>query len=564
MPRWLNWFQPPQLDDESTTMQARSLHFAQLIALGTATIVGVITIFSHSVENITLVGIAFPIIIASIWLLRSGHLRSASILFMLLVVGLVTLSQINSDEGIHSAATLIYPMFLILASRFLSRRETIIVTLLMLASTGIVAYLEISGTIATLYTINKPKAVVEDIFIISLFIIVSAIASRLTIENLFSSIERANKNEERYRLISDITSDYVFQSTIKPSGTLSNLWVAGAFEKVTGYSPKEFDERGGWRSIVHPEDLSQDDQDLSDLRAKKRIDSRLRIITKQGDICWVRIVARPIWDEQENKLAGIYGAVQNITLQKNAEAEITHLNTSLEKRVEERTADLQAALNELEEFSYTISHDLRAPLRAVSGYAGILLNDHRDTLEELSLRNIKLIETNARRMGVMIDGLLAFLHLNRKTMSKEPIQTEKLVRRAIQFFEPETIGRNIDIQVGELPFCYADADLLAQVFRSLIGNAIKYTRDRDPAILEIGANEQDGRTVYFVRDNGIGFDMQYQSKLFGVFQKLHQVEEFEGEGLSLAIVHRIIQRHGGTIWAEAEVGKGATFYFTLE
>jgi signal transduction histidine kinase len=236
--------------------------------------------------------------------------------------------------------------------------------------------------------------------------------------------------------------------------------------------------------------------------------------------------------------------------------------TDLELRVEQRTAELRAANRELEAFSYSVSHDLRAPLRAIVGFVQILEEDHAATLDATARHHLDRVKLNARRMGQLIDDLLSFSQIGRTTMLRQTIDMQAMATSVAQ----EAIaasGRPVELTVETLPQAYGEAALVNQVFVNLISNAVKFTAKIERPAIVVGVREIDGETVYFVRDNGVGFDERYVEKLFGVFQRLHRPEEFEGTGVGLAIVHRIISRHGGRVWAEGKVGAGATFYFTL-
>jgi light-regulated signal transduction histidine kinase (bacteriophytochrome) len=225
---------------------------------------------------------------------------------------------------------------------------------------------------------------------------------------------------------------------------------------------------------------------------------------------------------------------------------------------------LHAANKELEAFSYSVSHDLRAPLRHIDGYVEMLTKHAGDTLSDKSRRYLKIVSDAAGQMGQLIDDLLAFSRMGRVEMQRTHLNLEPMIQELIADLQSETTARNIVWKHGHLPIVEGDPSMLKQVFVNLLSNAVKYTRRKDPAEIEIGCkSETADEIVVFVRDNGAGFDMKYVDKLFGVFQRLHRAEEFEGTGVGLANVRRVITRHGGRIWAEGAVNNGATFYFSL-
>lgn len=238
------------------------------------------------------------------------------------------------------------------------------------------------------------------------------------------------------------------------------------------------------------------------------------------------------------------------------------------KRAEEELKrvnhELKAQIAELEAFSYAVSHDLRAPLRHVDGFSSILIDEYGKKLDERAQRYLSRIAESSRYLGQLVDDLLAFSRAGRSALKPEPTDTRRLVEEVLEELAPDMEGRRVEVRVGALPMVDADPALLRLVFMNLLSNAVKYSRTRDPARIEIGrAADEDHQVVLFVRDNGVGFDMQYAHKLFGVFQRLHRASEFEGTGIGLANVRRIIQRHGGRVWAESVEDQGASFYFSL-
>lgn len=246
------------------------------------------------------------------------------------------------------------------------------------------------------------------------------------------------------------------------------------------------------------------------------------------------------------------------------EAELRALNLDLENRVRERTAKLETTAAELESFSYSVSHDLRAPLRHVQGYVEMLTTAMEGKLDDRTRRYLSTVTAATREMGQLIDDLLAFSQVGRVELTPRRVSLDSMVTELLRGAKPLIADRQVNWKVSPLPDVSGDASVLKQVFVNLIDNAIKYSRDTKPAEIEIGTEgEEDGRVIFFVRDNGAGFDMRYAQKLFGVFQRLHRAEEFEGTGIGLATVQRIVARHGGRTWAHGEVGRGATFYFTL-
>jgi light-regulated signal transduction histidine kinase (bacteriophytochrome) len=255
---------------------------------------------------------------------------------------------------------------------------------------------------------------------------------------------------------------------------------------------------------------------------------------------------------------------QKVTQRKREQEELRRINETLEQRVLARTAELDSTNKELEAFSYSVAHDLRAPLRHMDGFIRLLKKHSWASLDERNQRYLGIISDSARQMGLLIDDLLAFSRVGRAELQLLPVSLQQLVQEAMQELREETQGRNIAWKISQLPEVMADRSMMRLVMINLLANAVKFTGKRERAEIEVGAssNEADG-IVVFVRDNGVGFDMEYADKLFGVFQRLHPAEEYEGTGIGLANVQRIIHRHKGRTWARGEVDQGATFYFSL-
>ena len=251
-------------------------------------------------------------------------------------------------------------------------------------------------------------------------------------------------------------------------------------------------------------------------------------------------------------------------VQKNGElAKARDELAKLNEQLKDKAAQLEAANKELESFSYSVSHDLRAPLRAISAFSNDLLTEHAPQMQPEGKELLERIVSSGQRMTQIIDDLLRLSQLGRQRLSKQPVNISNLVRAVLDELRTEQARRDIQFHIRDLPDCVADPSLLKQVLINLLSNALKFTRQKAIAVVEVGCSVQSGEEVYFVRDNGAGFNMRYAQNLFGVFQRLHGEHEFEGTGVGLTIVQRIIQRHGGRVWAEGEVDKGATFYFTL-
>jgi PAS domain S-box-containing protein len=271
----------------------------------------------------------------------------------------------------------------------------------------------------------------------------------------------------------------------------------------------------------------------------------------------------PLMDSA-GKAYAVCGISTDITDRKRAEEQVRQLNSELERRVRERTAELEASTRELDAFAYSVSHDLRAPLRSLDGFSQALLEDYSDSVDEMGQHYLRRIQANATRMAQLIDDLLKLSHATRTELRREKVDLAELSREVFANLRDMEVDREVEISIGADLVGTGDPRLVRLVLDNLLANAWKFTGGREHALIEVGSMKQDDQRVFYVRDNGAGFDMRYAAKLFDPFQRLHAATDFEGSGIGLAIVHRIVLRHGGRIWANSSPGEGATFFFTFD
>ncbi len=407
-------------------------------------------------------------------------------------------------------------------------------------------------------------------------------------------LEKIKKDETKLRLVTDYTSDWEYW--VGPDHQF--IYCSTSCEKLSGYAPQEFyDDPKLLDAIVHPDDhtLFQQHRTVADAQRHDQID--FRIVQRDGTIRWIGHTCVPVYNA-ESEFLGTRGSNRDITAHKESEMKIltakeeitklldvteqsrkvllsvvedqkitqerlAALNEELEERVFRRTIDLERANKELEAFSYSVSHDLRAPLRAINGFTKILHDDYRDTLDDDAKELLSDIMTNTKNMSVLIDDLLELSRLSRKELTSDTIDMHRLFRQSFDELIQQDGRSNVRFVLNEIPPAYGDHSLIKQVIVNLLSNALKFTGKTDHPEITVAAVADNGMITYSVADNGAGFDNTYANKLFGVFQRLHRTDEFEGTGVGLAIVKRVIERHGGLTKGESTIGHGAVFYFSL-
>jgi PAS domain S-box-containing protein len=330
--------------------------------------------------------------------------------------------------------------------------------------------------------------------------------------------------------------------------------------RISGIMPSRF---GGtlpeFINVLYPDDraILREAMDTA-CRKREPLAVDFRIIRPDGSVRHLHAQGKVVLDNEARPIR-LAATLQDITERKLADQVILDLNKELQSRMSE----LASANKELEGFSYSVSHDLRAPLRAIDGYSRMLLEDFGPQAQGEARRYLDVIMGNARRMGQLIDDLLSFARMGKKSLETFSIDMNAQVQDTIAELKQQNPDRELDFRTTPLPSTQGDPAMFRQVWTNLLSNAVKYSRGRQPAIIEIGAREEPMETIYYVKDNGVGFEMEFAHKLFGIFQRLHSAKEFEGTGVGLALVQRIIQRHGGRVWADSTVGSGATFLFAL-
>lgn len=385
-------------------------------------------------------------------------------------------------------------------------------------------------------------------------------AHRFALQEIrLQDMEALRESEERFRATFEQAA--VGIAHVAPDGHWTR--VNQRLCDILGYTMEELLQHT-FQDITHPGDLEAERGFERQMLAREisHYAMEKRYIRKDGSIVWTDLTVSLVWDATDTPKYFIW-VIEDISQRKAIQEELDDYREQLEQRVAERTDQLQAAYTDLESFSYSVSHDLRAPLRAIDGFAAILREDYAPQLDDEGKRLFQVVSDNARKMGQLIDDILAFSRAGRLELLVTTLDMNALAEEVWQGLEPQRTGRSIEFRLTALPTAFGDPAAIRQVLQNLLANALKFTRGCEPARIELGGEQVNGESIFYVRDNGAGFDMAYANRLFGLFQRLHGMDEFDGTGVGLAIVKRFVTKHGGRVWAEGKPAEGATFWFTL-
>ncbi len=502
-----------------------------------------------------------PIALALRILLHQGRIRAASWAFLISIsVVAPGLSVFLTGSVALVSVSVVQMTMIVMAGLLLGRREALGFAGVMVISNGLLFVREAQLLPARADSLQGAWVLQAVFYIATSALLARAVA--LTEEAFASAAKEAaerraaeaalRESMERYRLITSVSSDYAFSTEMADGPALRLNWVAGAFEQITGFTFDEYVARGGWRAALHPEDVAQDARDLETLRQNRPIATELRTICKDGSVRWVRVYAHPVWDETNNRLRGIFGAVQDIGARKAAEAER-----------EDLIQELEARNAELERFTYTVSHDLKSPLITIRGFLGHIEQAAVDGNIEAVRADMDRVYKSTARMHQLLDDLLELSRIGRLAKPPESAAFESIVRDALDLTHGQLTARKVMVEVeGPLPEVRGDRDRLVEVVQNLVDNATKFMGEQKEPRITIGARDTAAGRAFFVRDNGEGIEPKHAERVFNLFDKLDP--KSPGTGVGLALVKRIVEVHGGRVWVESEgVGHGSTFFFTL-
>ncbi len=567
-------FSSPVFADKEQTRQAWVLHFtlwSLLLVIDSQFFVIYFILpqyWPRWLASLLAINFTLPLLLQ---LNRRGRTRLASVL-LLLTLWMMATGMALTAGGIHAPAVLAYVVDVLIAGLLFGEKGGVIM--------GVISCLTGLGFVLLETTGHLPASRVTPTAMslwwsLTLYLELVVIFQFLANRSIKAGLKEAqqelhgrrqaemalSESEQRYREVFETTSDLITLTDVTVDGQFLLNHCNPACEKVFGIPAAEVAGKP-YAELLPPEQAKQIIARLQLCVTERSPISHENSFHFRGQNFYFYSTLIPVKDAA-GRISRIVGVAHNITERKQAETALRQSRDELETRVVERTAELQRVNKELEAFSFSVSHDLRRPLRTVVGFTDLLMSTHASDLPGEAKEFLAAIKDGAMQMNQLIEDLLRLSRIDRQTLAPRTVDLAALARNTIEELRTEQQGRQMDIRVADLPDCKGDPALLRQVFINLLSNAMKFTGERPVALIEVGFKMEGGKTIYFVRDNGAGFDMRFADKLFGVFQRLHSSEKFAGTGVGLSIVQRIIRRHSGTIWAESAVDQGATFYFTL-
>ena len=672
-------FTPPVFEEDTKTHQAYLLH----MILWTLVFVPVPYVLyvtlktpEASARAWIQAGVGEAVNVFLFYLLYRGYVRTASVI-QVVAFWLFFTASAATGLGVHGEGYLLgYPLVIVIAGIITSERITFGITMLSLIAGALMVVAERQGIFIPTHSGDAMTTWVLSLAIFPMGMILQYLSAS-TVQKV---LQRASSSEERYRLISRVTTDYTFASEINEQGEIKLIWVAGAFETLTGYTFEEYVATGGWLGHIHPDDVERDLLDMSALHQNKDVRSEIRTFAKNGEIRWERIFAHPVWDEEKNRLKGIVGAVQDVTSARVAEDKLKetllqqsailngipdtawlkdrnslyiavneqfartagmnvedvigrsdfdiwqkefaehyrandlevmqtgrrmHMEelqidsagreywvetvktpirnvdgevvgtTGIAREITERKkaeveretliTELETKNAELEQFTYTVSHDLKSPLVTIVGFLSYLEQDARKGDFERLKQDVFRIEQAVNKMQRLLKDLLELSRIGRLMNPPSEILFTDVVKEALDLVRGQIEAGNVTIELCDIEGVYLNGDRtrLVEVIQNLVDNSVKFMSRQSNSLVRIGSMKNaENERIFFVQDNGIGIAPEYHERIFGLFNKLNT--NTEGTGIGLTLVKRIIEVHGGRIWVESQPAQGATFYFTLE